>query len=181
MSLLLFAGDTYYPGGGAYDFIVELDHISEAKRNLTHCTPPSEKAWAHVLDTDNETIVAEWQSFWWTPSDTPVLAWREVEGFTPVKLRDYHPRSWQCQARNEINPRYFYYFRLGDLILWDEDQDVVTKARKHILNIRENLDLPIPSLLTVTQVHPDTMTTRAREAVRLTDDPSAILDLFRPG
>jgi len=41
---LLFAGDSYYPGGGAADFIEDFESIDDAKAHHVRCD------WFHIID-----------------------------------------------------------------------------------------------------------------------------------
>jgi hypothetical protein len=55
---ILFAGDFYYPGGGAADFISEYDHLMDAKTQIRG-------DWSHILDTQTGTV-HETQNGEWT-------------------------------------------------------------------------------------------------------------------
>jgi len=44
---LVFAGECYYPGGGASDFVDDFDTIKDAM--ACHC---SHTDWDHILDTE---------------------------------------------------------------------------------------------------------------------------------
>lgn len=51
---LLFAGEKYYPGGGAYDFRDSFDTIEAAKdAPLATTSWGSYADWAHIADRDD--------------------------------------------------------------------------------------------------------------------------------
>ena len=55
---ILFAGDCYYPGGGAADFIDDYESLDDAKQCQVGCD------WLHILDIHtgevHETHCGEW-------------------------------------------------------------------------------------------------------------------------
>lgn len=52
MSLLLFAGDTYYPEGGADDLVAICDDWEEVNAQLrSHATNDRGTSWANVVDS----------------------------------------------------------------------------------------------------------------------------------
>ena len=57
---IVFAGDFYYPAGGAADIVSDFDTLDEAKTWRGHSTN-----WLHVLDTEtgevHETHRGEWK------------------------------------------------------------------------------------------------------------------------
>ena len=52
---LLFAGEDYYPSGGAYDFVGSFDSIDEAVNALNY--KEYRDCWANVFDLTTEKIV----------------------------------------------------------------------------------------------------------------------------
>ena len=74
MKYLLFAGENYYPSGGASDFIAAFDSVDDAK---AHAEQQQYKHdWAHIASFDGQTLqeVAEWQML----SRYSAGAWRDV-------------------------------------------------------------------------------------------------------
>lgn len=50
MTVILFAGSTYYPGGGSSDEVGRYDTLEEAKAALSECLYDD---WAEALDMDS--------------------------------------------------------------------------------------------------------------------------------
>ena len=73
MKYLLFAGENYYPSGGASDFIAAFDSVDAAK---AHAEQEHRHDWAHIASFDGQTLkeVAEWQVL----SRYSGGAWRDV-------------------------------------------------------------------------------------------------------
>lgn len=55
----LFSGDDYYPQGGAGDFRGSFPTVSAAMDSFDPKTGANYDKWAHVFDTESDTIVAE--------------------------------------------------------------------------------------------------------------------------
>jgi hypothetical protein len=59
---LLFSFNTYYPSGGWQDFFGSFDSVDAAKVGYSECKDDNcdeRPEWAHIIDTETETIVAE--------------------------------------------------------------------------------------------------------------------------
>ncbi len=54
---LLFSGEDYYPQGGFEDLVFSSDSIDECKQFV-----PEEGQFAHIVDSEIQKIVWEWQS-----------------------------------------------------------------------------------------------------------------------
>jgi hypothetical protein len=67
----LFAGSTYYPGGGAEDYVDRFDHFHEAEAVI----PALEFAhgirvdWAHVFDLRSKRILGRWRRAHWADAE----------------------------------------------------------------------------------------------------------------
>ena len=55
----VFAGDNYYPGGGAYDFIGSFDSFDEAKVASKKSYKIGECRWVHIFDAETNEIILE--------------------------------------------------------------------------------------------------------------------------
>ena len=55
MKFLIFAGDTYYPGGGFEDFVKACSSREEAIEKANEVLKNSD--WVHVVDLDTYCIV----------------------------------------------------------------------------------------------------------------------------
>lgn len=53
---LLFAGDTYYPSGGWYDFIGSYSTVGEAQAQAQ--SDERHYDWAHVVDSQTGQVVS---------------------------------------------------------------------------------------------------------------------------
>ena len=68
MSHLLFAGNDYYPAGGAEDFIASFDSLEAAKTAHDPSQFKYDGGWANVLDTESMQAVAFFsRGTWYTP------------------------------------------------------------------------------------------------------------------
>jgi hypothetical protein len=52
---LVFAGDSYYPGGGWEDFVDSFDSLDEA--HASAATAQEKSDWSHVVDTHTGQVV----------------------------------------------------------------------------------------------------------------------------
>jgi len=66
---LLFAGDTYYPSGGAYDFVSSHDTIEEAMAVHDPSKYTYSGGWANIFDTHIESIVMNYSYGSWSKTD----------------------------------------------------------------------------------------------------------------
>ncbi len=67
---ILFAGDCYYPGGGAADFIGDFHNLIDAQ------IFPLNHNWSHILDTETGEVIelhAENDGLWTTK---PIKEWQ---------------------------------------------------------------------------------------------------------
>ncbi len=62
MTILLFAGNRYYPGGGSYDLVGVFDSLEDAEAALTTVGPryQSEDVWAEAYSLERRETVACW-------------------------------------------------------------------------------------------------------------------------
>ena len=63
---LLFAGNDYYPSGGAEDFIGSYDTIEDAIEARDACTFDYDGGWANIFDSKEEKIVRTFSRGTWT-------------------------------------------------------------------------------------------------------------------
>jgi hypothetical protein len=54
---LVFAGEYYYPGGGAYDYLGGYDTRESAVERAKEELEDEYTDWAHVLDVDTEEFI----------------------------------------------------------------------------------------------------------------------------
>ena len=76
-NILLFAGDTYYPQGGANDLYLVTDNQYEAqgyadsviysKRKASEWSEP----WAQIFDLDAQAVIMQYQKGQWIEHDKP--------------------------------------------------------------------------------------------------------------
>lgn len=62
MAFLVFAGEQYYPKGGAYDLLHETDDITAAKSAAREYCAAGHSLWAHVFCTTAKAVVFEAES-----------------------------------------------------------------------------------------------------------------------
>lgn len=55
MKYLLFAGPTYYPGGGVVDYVGKYETLDEAKAAFAEKEDCND--WAHIVDADTMAYV----------------------------------------------------------------------------------------------------------------------------
>lgn len=63
---LLFAGDDYYPKGGAYDLVKSYSSVEEAINAHTPNKYQYDGGWANILDKDTLKIVKHFKRGLWS-------------------------------------------------------------------------------------------------------------------
>lgn len=74
MSFLLFAGDDYYPLGGARDFQGEYDTAEEAVKGHDPSKYEYDGGWANIFNTETKEIVRVFDRGNWYKS---IEEWRQ--------------------------------------------------------------------------------------------------------
>lgn len=54
---LIFAGDVYYPAGGANDYMGHVEGFAEAMKLAEQHVEVAKRDWAHVFDLETRLIV----------------------------------------------------------------------------------------------------------------------------
>lgn len=69
---LLFAGNDYYPEGGAYDFHGSFVSIEEAVKGHNPKMYTYDGGWANIFDLKTEKIVKQFSRGTWYDGDKPI-------------------------------------------------------------------------------------------------------------
>jgi hypothetical protein len=69
---LLFAGDSYYPDGGADDFLGAFPTVAAAK----HAFRPGSSTWAHIVTWDGQLFAKVSETTFRRERDPDTLLWK---------------------------------------------------------------------------------------------------------
>lgn len=80
--ILMFAGETYYPNGGAEDLVLTADTLDAAIKEFSFVT--NDYDWANAYDTETKLLVARWYVMSWrSDQDKPEYGVKE-EAFPSI-------------------------------------------------------------------------------------------------
>ena len=71
--ILLFAGDDYYPEGGAYDFKGSFETVELALEAHNPKEHRYEGGWANIFDLKEEKIVKQFSRGHWYAGDAEII------------------------------------------------------------------------------------------------------------
>ena len=103
---LLFMGDTYYPDGGAKDYIDSFDSIYDAIKYLYNLKPSIIDKWCNVLNIKTGLVVLEGK--YQIPSNTNYGVWEFTKGKSVYKSYNKYPYL-EFKINYRCTNTYYYY------------------------------------------------------------------------